>query len=1647
MEFRFVAYDPKTDQRLYQLPRTNSVQIGDTFGTRGTLELKYSAKAIDARDLPTFLKVQAEVTFDNGHTWAEVGPSLLRLSGEHEDTDQAGMRTLRFVGREWILDKARVGTGELELIDGKRPFYQSSPGRIIRTLILEAQDRGAAQGIKLGNFTTDRDAAGNLWPKVATIYYSPGLPIASVLENLVEQGMCDYRMDGDTLNLYAPETAMGRDLTDRANPVRVHSAVTEAPVKYSLEDLASSALLIGDEGFELEVDNPSAPDDYGRLEVTIEQGGVSDPGTARIMVDEALQRGSREIKEITRSQPASGAAFLPYRDYRVGDYVQVLEDGQWQKYRVRELQLTREGQDWTIHAVINDRLQELLLKLAKRTNGIVNGTKGSGGDGTRPTPPENPGIEPAAPEGLVIDQMVYLDRQGIARGQITAGWGAVTESTKGQAVEIGGYELWTRRNETRASWVRAGSTDGELTATHSPVVLSDADGNALEYQWRVRAIAQASNRPGPWSNTVTLTMTQDTTPPPPPSLPTVETDLRIITVDWDGLDEDGERMPVDFNHVRVYFAVAEDMAGAEQVGYLTQTGTWNSGSMPADVPVWVAVSAVDNVGNESDMTPAQSVTPKKLVDDESIRDAVEGIDDKINNAVDDLNQAIDNIVVDASGIATYWMPTEPDENTDPPPKEGFLWFDTSEAGANELHRYVSGEWVSAADQRIDTIKDAQDALEADVDRVRTSVDGKNAITQSTSTPPAQYSGAVGDIWEIMSSMGSGGRSVSRWRWNGTVWVSNLIGDTVLGNVDAAKIGTGYLDADRIQAGTITAEKVLIGSAGNVIPWAPAITTYPHEPRYGTTLTGEVDPEVGALMRVSGGTQADGSAFACLVLGTGDTVPGVANSHTYLPLTPGASYYLSAAMRIDGDVPGDSNAVRYEIQYRDGVGAYLGRQYSEFYYLSNTAPQDVAMDVTAPAGTAFAVVHVHKNFWSSGDLLVRAAELRMRNGATLIEDGAITTGKMAVGAITADSEIVADLSAGVLKSGTIDTARLGAKSITADKLLIGATGNLIPWNLRQTTEPHKAQAGATLSVAQNSSGAVQLAVLDGGGTDNAFAPILIIASGEAKARDAADDLNIAVEGGKTYHLEAGVATYYDTPPGVTAQVRWQVQLLDGNGNYLSRSISDVLNVNWSPQRLLIELETPVNCGYLRVHLEKNYWSQGSLKVESPELRPMSGATLIEDGAITTDKILANAITAGKIAALAIEADHISANAITADKIKAGAIDGKLITGARIRTAASGRRTELDVEGLRSYDSSGNTVLTTQTSDGSIDMRGNLRRVVDGVEISVGDVYSGVNPGIRWEPLNKYYAYNPGIVYSEDTGKDSLFLQGPGSSTGYSYLSLRENGESFRLSAVAASGTWGIDTRSTDGYMRLGSQSNRSPYMFMQRGTGTTGRAWFGYTHPTNDGYAALDLRDRYIWLGAYDSAGNVVSRLWGDSDSTEFTSGTRNMSLRGNTIYLSPTGGLSLNPGDKLYAPGLRRVSSAEHMGRDGDVVLISSSRKYKLIEEPIETTVEDFEDKLLSVDAKTWVDKSRAEMVADNLTAIQNGEEPEEYPAGMGGLERIPGVVAEDMVDAGLDLFVHFEDGEPESVLYDRIGPALIPIIRRLRDRVDALEQQLGATA
>lgn len=1343
MDFRFTAHDPQTGAFLHRLPRPEKVQIGDTFGTRGTLDLTYSAKALNAKPMPTFVEIRQEVTFDQGMTWAQIGPNYLRLSGSHEDTDQAGMRTVKFVSREWLLGKARVGYGDLPLIDGKRPFYQSSPGAIIRTLLLEAKDRGAAQGIEIGGFTAGKDSAGHSWGKVATIYYQPGLPILNVLENLVEQGLCDYRLEGNVLRLYEPETTMGVDHTTGNDPVRVHGHVTEAPVNYTLEDLTTSALLIGEDGFELEVDNPSAPDDYGRLEVTIEQGGVNQEGTARIMVDEALNKGSREIREITRTQRAEGLKFLPYRDYRVGDFVQVRDQGKWERYRVREIQAVREKEGWTVHTVLNDRLQELLLKLAKRTNGIVNGSQGSGGDGTPPAPPAKPGIEPAAPEGLILDQQVYLDREGIARGVVTAGWGEVTESTKGKAIDIGGYELWWRRNETYATWTRATSTTGETTVSHSPVVLTDTDGTAMEYQWRVRAVAQESARPGPFSDIVTVTMTQDTTPPPPPSMPGVVTDLRIITVDWDGLDEDGEQMPVDFNHVRVYFGSTANMSNAQRVGSLTQAGSWNSGSMEPDTPVWVAISAVDNVGNESAMTEAQEVTPRKLVDDESIRDAIEGIDDAIADAKE---AAIEESVVTAGGVTVH-----------------------------------------------------------------------NKTTPPVNSP----SDKAHDVWQQWTTLDEGGTIVAAWVHDGARWVERDTAEVYVPRINIGEGTFGELVGSRLSAGSVTADKMLIGAGDELVD----------NPFFDNS----------------------GKSWG------------------------NADYTQEAAL------PGRSVGVRLDI------------------------PSSGSATVYGPA-------------------------------------------------------------------------KVGSKRVSVEA---GQAYEASAW-LRRTD----------------------------GDVDN-------ISSVHVR-------VYVYNESGSLTNLAAVWRDPATFPVGEWVKVSGQIETpLDSVECYPRPTL--YTTGDWSS----------ASAG----------WDLGGVSV-----RKASGATLIEDGAITTDKILANAITAGKIAALAVEADHISANAITSDKIRAGAIDGKLITGARIRTAASGRRTELDVEGLRSYDSSGNTVLTTQTSDGSIDIRGILSQTISGVQLRVGVGWEGDFPGVQWSDSN-IYNYPPGVglkLVEGSTSKKETLLQGPGVSSGNSFLRLQQRGEEFDLRTWNGTGSsrddWRVRGSLADDFMQVGSSTSDAPMLYMRR---TDSRGSGGFISMRNGDNGYIDVRPGVTYIQQNSSGsrdGGIYLRRGPGGNNGDHGY----ISLTSDGIYLKPQGSRVISLiSDSIYTPDIPEAGEYAHLVRSNGVISwLRSSRRYKVAEEPIETTVESFEDKLLSVDPKTWYPKQVVERYADYLTSVANGDEPKRKIDEIGKVKRLAGLMAEDLDEAGLGVFVTYDDeGNPDAVMYDGIAPALIPIIRRLRDRVDALEQQLGATA
>lgn len=115
---------------------------------------------------------------------------------------------------------------------------------------------------------------------------------------------------------------------------------------------------------------------------------------------------------------------------------------------------------------------------------------------------------------------------------------------------------------------------------------------------------------------------------------------------------------------------------------------------------------------------------------------------------------------------------------------------------------------------------------------------------------------------------------------------------------------------------------------------------------------------------------------------------------------------------------------------------------------------------------------------------------------------------------------------------------------------------------------------------------------------------------------------------------------------------------------------------------------------------------------------------------------------------------------------------------------------------------------------------------------------------------------------------------------------------------------------------------------------------------------------------------------------------------------------------------------------DGAIVRSTSASKYKTDIKRSHST--DYGEKLLNLPIATWTDKGQKERYETGKRHIK----PEKYF----------GMIAEDLADAGLDLLVsrNPQTHEIEGIQYERIGPALLPVIKELKDKVNRLEKKVN---
>ncbi|MEU1393658.1 MULTISPECIES: fibronectin type III domain-containing protein [unclassified Nonomuraea] len=589
-----------------------------------------------------------EYSVNGGPGTEPLNSRFLRIRRSGDASDQSGAHSYTLPGYAWMLDKLILYAGPV-MNEGKRPFSAISPSAILRTFVGEGQARSALPGLAV-DFTASADSAGQPWDATLTLELEPGTRLLAILINLAEQGIVDWAMQGRTLRVWNEGTALAEDLASGPAPVdlRLGRDVVEAPDEGTLEELASAILIEGEDGFSLEVTNPSALTPWGRWEAHQQQGGVSDSGTAQLLGQAALERTSRERVQITRGITLYEARWLPWADYAPGSHVLAPGDGAvMQSLRVRQITLAKDQSgELAGNVVLNDRFLEADLKLARRMAGILGGGVATGGSGGEPAP-ETGGRVPAAPAGLIVSPLAYVDEHGFARGQITATWSPVSQDVNGVSLDIDGYELFARVNSVGEVWRMIARTQAsDTTATYSPLSVG------VTYAFKVRATAQGV--PGEFSAQFVSLIPENVTPPPVPTDPALSTRLGVIEVAWDGLGAGAVPMPSDFDRVKVWMATAA--AGPwTLVDHLRAAGAALIADQPYNATRWFRFTSVDRRGDESAPSGTASIATQPLVNTDIIGEIINGA-----NIVDGSITASDKVVantitgglIQANAIAT-----------------------------------------------------------------------------------------------------------------------------------------------------------------------------------------------------------------------------------------------------------------------------------------------------------------------------------------------------------------------------------------------------------------------------------------------------------------------------------------------------------------------------------------------------------------------------------------------------------------------------------------------------------------------------------------------------------------------------------------------------------------------------------------------------------------------------------------------------------------------------------------------------------------------------------------------------------------------------------------------------------------------------------
>ncbi|USD79737.1 phage tail protein [Bacillus safensis] len=438
--------------------------------------------------------------------------------------------------------------------------------------------------------------------------------------------------------------------------------------------------------------------------------------------------------------------------------------------------------------------------------------------------------------------------------------------------------------------------------------------------------------------------------------------------------------------------------------------------------------------------------------------------------------------------------------------------------------------------------------------------------------------------------------------------------------------------------------------------------------------------------------------------------------------------------------------------------------------------------------------------------------------------------------------------------------------------------------------------------------------------------------------------------------------------------------------------------------------------------------GTAAIQNAAIQKAHLGTAIIDTAHITD----GAITNAKIA-------NLSADKITAGTIKGITIEGSLIRGARIEPISGSTAYESFIEADKIYQYRKTIYDVTVKRYEKLTIQSGLISQEYGNRIGENETQEPISTvDIKRGGINLFAAANP---RNENISHKLRIETNPGVPNDF---------------GVGSSGTHMIFSQNDEVVFKVSVELNRGEPSFAFNGLKTGHVASlksYSVSVKQDAGISADEdislFAEGYLWMN-----GRIRTDIYGDKG-INISAYNGRVSIKGQA---EKDGGISLdgggwngslflgrdNTGKRVWSEDIYfrmyTGSANVYITQYGTLGRVVSSKKYKL---SIEEYPDDKLENILKLKPKTWFDKQVAESYAEILESNSSDDGDRPY------LERVPGLIAEDLYEAGLKEYLFWSDPDEngerqiEGVMYDRLYALLIPIVKELKDKVYVLENQI----